>query len=236
MQASVPDGRSRLVHRRARVAARGSRPTQALWAFIGALALVVLLQPAAYAQRAGRTSPVFQAGIDDTSVVSSAPSTADGAAARPPDASGADESAVPGLVLEEVVVYGSQTLNSLRLEVNRAEEAFYDAFNAVNSDDEFDVTCRTRALTGSRIRRRVCEAQFVKDLNEEFAEAWLRGDPLPPINPIMMQKGQQLVAEMRQVAEDNPLVLQSLLRLAEIQMKFKEEHDRRCKGRIFCGK
>jgi hypothetical protein len=52
---------------------------------------------------------------------------------------------VPGLAIEEIVVYREQTLNTLRLEVYRVEEAFYDAFNAANSNDEFDITCERQS-------------------------------------------------------------------------------------------
>jgi hypothetical protein len=140
-----------------------------------------------------------------------------------------------GIVLEEVVVYGDRTLNSLRMEVYRAEEAFYDAFNAVNSNDEYDISCERRAMTGSHMLRRVCEARFVSDMNEDFAQAWLRGEPLPPINPMLMYKGNLLVEEIKSVAREDPLVQQSLIRLAETQQRFDEEHERRCGGRIlFC--
>jgi len=145
-------------------------------------------------------------------------------------------SPIPGLTLEEVIVYGNRTLDSLRQEVFRAEDAFYDAFNAVNSSDEYDISCTRRAPTGSRMLRRVCEARFVKDLNADFARAFLRGDPLPPINPMIMYKGQLLVDEMRTVARENPLVLTALIRLAESKQKFEDERKRRCTGRIFCGR
>jgi len=151
------------------------------------------------------------------------------------DAADVTSSPAPGITLEEVIVYGNRTLDSLRQEVFRAEEAFYDAFNAVNSNDEFDISCTRRAPTGSRMLRRVCEARFVKDLNEDFAQAFLRGEPLPPINPMIMYKGGLLVEEMRTVAREDPLVLQALIRLAETKEKFEEERKRRCAGRIlFC--
>ena len=76
---------------------------------------------------------------------------------------------IPGLAIEEIVVYREQTLQSLRLEVYRVEEAFYDTFNAVNSDDEYDISCERRAPTGTHMKFRICEARFVKELHEELA-------------------------------------------------------------------
>lgn len=168
-------------------------------------------------------------GRADTAATDSAAAEA----ISPSSAAGAT-SPVPGLTIEEVIVYGNRTLDSLRQEVFRAEEAFYDAFNAVNSTDEYDISCKRRAATGSRMLHRVCEARFVKDLNADLAKAILRGDPPPPINPIIMYKGRLLLAEMQTIAREDPLVLQALIRLAEIRQKFDEEHERRCAGRIFC--
>ena len=142
---------------------------------------------------------------------------------------------VPGLAIEEIIVYREQTLNTLRLEVYRVEEIFYDAFNAVNSNDEYDISCKRRAPTGTHMMFRVCEAQFVKDLHEELAEAIMRGEPPPAINPVLMAKGKLLIDEMKSVALEHPDVLQAWVELAETTRRFQEERERRCGGRIlFC--
>jgi len=142
---------------------------------------------------------------------------------------------VPGVAIEEIIVYREQTLNTLRLEVYRVEEAFYDAFNAVNSNDEFDIECERRSPTGTHMKFRICEARFVKDLNEEFAEAFMRGEPAPAVNPALMAKGKMLVDEMKSVAAENPDVLQAWIELAETTQRFEAERERRCGGRIlFC--
>jgi hypothetical protein len=151
------------------------------------------------------------------------------------DDSQSESVSVPGLAIEEIVVYREQTLNTLRLEVYRVEEAFYDAFNAVNSNDEFDISCERRSPTGTHMSFRICEARFVKDLNEEFAESFLRGNPLPPINPVLMAKGRQLVDEMKNVAREDPAVMEAWLDLAEVTQRFEAERERRCAGRVmFC--
>lgn len=197
------------------------KPAARLWSRIRSIVLALSLAAVAPPSLGQRASQDGQATPEPTET-----------------AGAASEETAPlaaGITLEEVIVYGDRTLNSLRLEVYRAEEAFYDAFNAVNSNDEFDISCKRRAQTGSRMVRRVCEARFVSDLNADFAQAWLRGEPLPPINPMLMYKGNLLVEEIKAVAREDPLVQQSLIRLAETQQRFDEEHERRCAGRIlFC--
>jgi len=65
--------------------------------------------------------------------------------------------------IDEIVVYGAPTLRLLRDEVYEAEANFYELFNVLNNGRQFDVKCFHRSPIGSLIRRRVCEANFVKN-------------------------------------------------------------------------
>jgi len=62
----------------------------------------------------------------------------------------------------------------LRRELRDAEEEFFDSFNAVNSDDDLDIICRTSTPLGSRKRERRCQARFLWDHEEEIAENYAR--------------------------------------------------------------
>ena len=136
--------------------------------------------------------------------------------------------------VEEIIVR-AKSLMLLQQEALRAEQAFYDAFNAANSNDDFDIYCEFRATTGTHIKQRVCRAKFVDKLEADEAEALLRGDAPPPTHALMMQKGQLLTAEMRTLAQQRPDVLQALMRVATTRQSFDAEHARRCEGRIlFC--
>src|SRR5690348_3170535 len=55
---------------------------------------------------------------------------------------------VVGSTVDEVIVR-SRSLERLQLEVFRAEQSFYDAFNSVNTNHEFDIYCELIAPTGS---------------------------------------------------------------------------------------
>ena len=78
----------------------------------------------------------------------------------------------PSDTLEEIIVYGQRSLLEFRLDLYRAEVNFYDLFNSLNSDDEYDVHCYREAPTGSHIRRRICRANFEKELTGEAALDW----------------------------------------------------------------
>lgn len=70
----------------------------------------------------------------------------------------------------------------LRRELRDAEETFFDAFNEVNSDKQYDVICKTATALGSRKRERKCQARFLWDYEEEMAANYARrsgGTPGP---------------------------------------------------------
>jgi hypothetical protein len=55
---------------------------------------------------------------------------------------------------EEIIVFARRSLRNLQVDVYRVEDSFFDAFNALNSRDEFDIYCRAEALPGSHIRHK----------------------------------------------------------------------------------
>jgi hypothetical protein len=75
---------------------------------------------------------------------------------------------------EEVIVHG-QSRAMLRFQIQQAEQAVFDRFNEINSNDEFDIHCRREQLTGSHIPRRVCQANFWRDAQATAGEETARG-------------------------------------------------------------
>ncbi len=74
--------------------------------------------------------------------------------------------------IDEIVVLGTRSLRSLRLEVQSARERVYDLFNSLNSDDDFNIQCYNAPRIGTRIPQRVCRPQYADiataDASEEF--------------------------------------------------------------------
>ena len=74
---------------------------------------------------------------------------------------------------EEVIVRG-QTPGALRIQIELAEEAVYDRFNEINSNDEFDIHCEEIAFTGSRMLTRFCQPNFWHAAEENIAYETVR--------------------------------------------------------------
>jgi len=123
---------------------------------------------------------------------------------------------------EEVVVRGrSRTL--LRAEIRIAEEALYERFNEINSDDEFDIFCRFEPVTGSRVLRRLCQANFWREADANIGEETARALQGGISVNVQQFRGEQhfktllMTEEMRQLATEDEAFLASLIRLANLQ-------------------
>ena len=64
---------------------------------------------------------------------------------------------------EEIVVVGDKSIGQLRREVYEAEEEFYDLYNSLNDDPEYDVKCFYETSTGTHVKNHVCRAKFITD-------------------------------------------------------------------------
>jgi hypothetical protein len=134
---------------------------------------------------------------------------------------GAVVSEPPADVEDQVIVRG-RTRKMLRTELWRAEEAFYDRFNELNSNDEFDIHCR-RDASGPRVAPRVCAANFWVKVQGKLAETALgqqRG--MGPGTPHVfieqgMEKGRLAAAEMRQLAAEDAELRSAFLYMSNLR-------------------
>jgi hypothetical protein len=126
--------------------------------------------------------------------------------------------------VEELVVPG-RTPDSLRLEIERVEAAVYERFNALNSNDDFDIHCFQQAPTGSNIPVRICAPNFVireesrastkilTDGRSTSANNFNRAE----LNLRMQQKARELTEEMQRLAREDEQLLRDLARLDELK-------------------
>jgi hypothetical protein len=73
---------------------------------------------------------------------------------------------------DEVIVRGRR-LGELRVEIEQARIRAYDIFNEVNSNDDFDVSCRNESRSGTRMPQQVCRAQFEDRISSRAAHEYI---------------------------------------------------------------
>ena len=145
----------------------------------------------------------------------------------------AQEAAPPadGANAEEVIVPGRRPEN-LRVEIERLEADVYERFNALNSDDDFDIHCFKQAPTGSNIPVRNCAPNFVTRAESGAAKKLLAdgrtgaGNNNNPSEHAMRmeQKSRELTAELQRVARQDERLMRDLVRLDELrQLQSREQ-------------
>ena len=135
--------------------------------------------------------------------------------------------------VDEVVVPGRRPEN-LRVEIERLEQVVYERWNALNSNDEFDIHCLDSEPTGSNIPQTHCAPNFVIEAESRAAEDAVHGARTTGHSrndeyvAAVEEKSRQLSEEMKRVARQDEQFLHDLMRLDELrQLQANEKQQRR---------
>ena len=132
--------------------------------------------------------------------------------------------------IEEIIVYGNKSLAALRREVYKAEENFFDLFNSLNQDFEYDVNCYYEAPSFTRIKRHVCRANFVVEATSvQYVEIRTRGPRYPTVPPdlVIAKKKKILRQKMEALVAEHPELLQALTEYTATRTTLESERDNR---------
>ena len=78
--------------------------------------------------------------------------------------------------VDEITVYGSKSIIRLRHEFYSVEEDFFDMYNILNSNNDFDVDCDYVTFLGDRRRHHLCMPKFAeKDEANATADMMISG-------------------------------------------------------------
>ena len=134
---------------------------------------------------------------------------------------------------DEIVVRG-RTLAALHVEIERAEDAVFERFNFLNTDDELDIRCTAEPPLGTRIPVRECLPRFTvraegrasSEIVNGLQGSAYGGDPQVHATHLQ-QKGQELTAAMRRLAREDDQLLRELTRLAELKQALEASRSRK---------
>lgn len=87
-------------------------------------------------------------------------------AASPSPASQAEDPA-------EIVVRGAR-LRDLKAAITKAEDRFYEKYNELNEEDDFDIECRVQPPLGTRIPGRSCLTRLQLEAKADFGREYLQ--------------------------------------------------------------
>ena len=142
----------------------------------------------------------------------------------------------PSDPIEEIIVYGNKTLHHYRLEMYRAQDKVFATFNSLNSDDEFDIHCFKESRTGTRIKRRICRANYVTEAEAAEALAWQLGQPEVPARTVIIHKHKILIEEMDKLVTQRPELLEAVVEYAAAIQDLEGARQEKCDGKIIACK
>ncbi len=157
-----------------------------------------------------------------------APALAQEVATAPQAAGDVDEIIVPGVKPE-----------NLSAEIERLESSVYERFNALNSNDEFDIHCFKQAPTGSNIPLRRCAPNFVVEAEAAAAKNTISGARsnanansrnAGDNGTILEQKSRELTEEIQRLAREDERLMRDLVRLDQLKQQQANDKPARRRG------
>lgn len=138
--------------------------------------------------------------------------------------------------IEEITVYGQKPLLGLRWQMQRAEKTFYDVFNELNSNDDFDVKCEHKTQTGSRLTEYACTPRFVRVHQSQLNKQRLYGGLYIPEKKMdIAGKQGQMREELVALIETHPELLKAFTDALDAKKEYQAERQVRCTdGSILC--
>ncbi len=127
---------------------------------------------------------------------------------------------------DEIIVLGR--IDELRRQLLRAEDAVYERFNEIESDDRFDIHCRMESRIDTHIPARICVSNSWREQDSNYGKALLgewRGEPgsIPQQYAAEQLRMQHLLKEeMRRLAAEDEQLYQIVVRLADAQRAYAE--------------
>ena len=132
--------------------------------------------------------------------------------------------------IEEIIVYGDKSIGALRREVYKAEENFFDLFNSLNQDFEYDVNCYYEVPSFTHIRHHVCRANFVVEATSvQYVEIRTRGPRYPVVPPelVIAKKKKIYRQKLEALVAEHPELFQALAEYTSKRTTLESERDKR---------
>jgi len=139
---------------------------------------------------------------------------------------------LPGEI-EELTVVAPRLLEAMRQELVIAEDDVLNSYNALNDDDLYDINCRDERPTGTYIPVRICRAEFVNQETARTAYDFLSGLDYVDPNAELRYHENIMRQKMAQLAAENPVLYNALLRYYNLKTNYDQERARRFENQFF---
>lgn len=136
----------------------------------------------------------------------------------------------PVVTLEEIVVTAQRPMRVLRIELDIARAAFFDSYNVLNMNDEFDVTCRESDWTGTRVQEEICIPKFFDDATSEAVRMGFINGDFSAVNANFVarqnaKKFEELSANIISIANEHPKIAESLMEVGKLEAAIRSKQE-----------
>ncbi len=121
-----------------------------------------------------------------------------------------------GQAIEEITVTGQRSLFDLRMQVSEAEDAMYNLFNELNTDDQYDITCKMEIRVFSHIRQKSCLPEYAREALMDEAQNLARGQQGTPATAIVSYESPRLDAKFQEVMQQSPELFRAVAKHYEL--------------------
>ena len=112
-------------------------------------------------------------------------------------------------------------IEEVRVQLEKADDAFYSAYNALMKDRDYQVTCSSTPRTGTRLEKKVCRPGFVEHVAESHFNHWGTGGGSVSPEVLLQEKMPIFRQKMADLVRANP----PLAALLEKRGKLQERYD-----------
>ncbi len=144
---------------------------------------------------------------------------------------------VPGeqtMELEEVEVIGKK-LHQLQSELVETQDRFYALYNKLNTNDDFDIHCTMHAPIGTRIEKRQCRLEFLREATAAEGQNFFLGrGATAGISPqtLWFTREDEYRKTIKAVLETHPELIELAEEWQRRQTRYENARKERLEGRL----
>ncbi|MCH2343065.1 MAG: hypothetical protein MK321_00960 [Pseudomonadales bacterium] len=128
--------------------------------------------------------------------------------------------------IEEIIVIGELSRSAVRAQIVRVENDIYRFYNEHNGNQKLDIECREIALTGTRIKQRVCEPVFWTEARaqttQEFFQEFTASVDLENLSEWVEQETGEMNRVYAELIQKYVSFAEALLILEDLKARLEE--------------
>lgn len=128
--------------------------------------------------------------------------------------------------IEEIIVIGELSRSAVRAQIVRVENDIYRFYNEHNGNQKLDIECREIALTGTRIKQRVCEPVFWTEARarttREFLQEFNTSADLENLSEEVEQETDEMNQVYVELIQKHASFAEALLLLEDLKARLEE--------------